>query len=885
MKNLSLAVRISLGLTSLALSVLCALHYLGVMPDSTTALVNGRKRLCEAVAIYSSSAAARGELELIESSTKKVLERDPDIESAAIRLEDGRTILQLGPPAPPMTETEARLSTKCALIPIFIESRQWGAVEIRFRSDNASKIEIFRTNPTLRFITLTTAGLFLSNCFYLFIVFGRSRGGASGIPERVRATLDTLVEGVLLMDRDQTIALANSAFARSVGRSVEEIEGCTVEDMAWTSTPGSDEAGELPWDHAVTNGQAELGAIVSLRTHGNGLRTYSVNSTPILADDGSRQGTLATFDDMTDIERKNLQLQKLLAKLKRSRAEIRDQNRKLTDLATRDPLTSCLNRRAFYERFDIEWKMARRRGQELSCMMLDIDHFKSVNDRFGHAVGDQAIQVVAGVLRSSVRPSDLVCRYGGEEFCVLMPQTGIAEAIMAAERFREKIAASPFANTSVTASFGVTILTSATKDPHDLIDQADQALYAAKRAGRNRVIPFDSIPAVTPSSEPKKLETSRDDRDIPIPYHAVTSLISALAHRDPSTAEHSRRVADLCVQTSKGLLSERDSYVLEIAGLLHDIGKLGIPDTILKKPGPLTEAEWRVMRAHDSMGVEIVTTAFASDELREIIRTHHARYTGDPRNPELPSGIDIPLGARILSIADSYDAMISDRVYRKGRGREEAFFELRRCAGTQFDPELVERFIKSHLARDASRQESLSPLSKRDALRIGLIIEKLAEAFDAKDMSNLKLIAARLGATAIECEVEAIAKVTKKLEDAIAERADWVDITLLTSDILELCRSTQASYLSAYPCEEFNTGPSGPSPSDSFQGGPTRQSTGSAGVVPRHRLESEKATVRNGPSFSVNQASEQGPPETRESKGRRSVSATVSHITPVAHKH
>jgi len=204
--------------------------------------------------------------------------------------------------------------------------------------------------------------------------------------------------------------MVNSSFARTVGRPVGELEGRTVEELDWAAPKGHEELSDLPWNRAIDNGQRDLGVIVGLRTKANGLRTLSVNSTPIMADDGSCHGALATFDDMTNIERKNLQLHKLLEKLSRSRTEIREQNRKLTDLATIDPLTSCLNRRAFFERFDIVWETARRHGQDLSCLMLDIDHFKSVNDRFGHAVGDQAIQVVSGVLKSSLRTGDLVCR-------------------------------------------------------------------------------------------------------------------------------------------------------------------------------------------------------------------------------------------------------------------------------------------------------------------------------------------------------------------------------------------------------------------------------------------------------------------------------------------
>src|SRR5262249_38155815 len=162
---------------------------------------------------------------------------------------------------------------------------------------------------------------------------------------------------------------------------------------------------------------AETGKIISLETDENGKRTMSVNATPIAADDGVCRGVLATFDDITSVEQKNYRLRKLLQELKRSRAEIKVQNQQLRDLATTDPLPGCLNRRALFEGFENIWKLAERHDSPLSCVMLDIDHFKSINDRHGHAVGDEALQVVSAVLKSMVRASDLLCRYGGEEFC------------------------------------------------------------------------------------------------------------------------------------------------------------------------------------------------------------------------------------------------------------------------------------------------------------------------------------------------------------------------------------------------------------------------------------------------------------------------------------
>jgi putative nucleotidyltransferase with HDIG domain len=282
----------------------------------------------------------------------------------------------------------------------------------------------------------------------------------------------------------------------------------------------------------------------------------------------------------------------------------------------------------------------------------------------------------------------------------------------------------------------------------------------------------------------------------------VTALVSALAYRDSLTGEHSRRVADLCVATARGLMGERECYVLEVAALLHDIGKLGVPDAILLKPGPLTPEEWQIMRRHDRIGVEIISAAFFSPELTQIVGTHHAYFGGTSRDPSLPTGEDIPLGARILMIADAFDAMVSDRVYRKGRSQELAFAELRNCAGTQFDPQLVERFIKVISSNDFSRNQPALAVSKQTALRIGLQIERLAGALDAQDFPNLAAMASRLSATASQEGVPEIAQLAIELESCASADPDLMTVVKLTTDLLQLCRSTQRSYLARQSEEE-----------------------------------------------------------------------------------
>ena len=195
--------------------------------------------------------------------------------------------------------------------------------------------------------------------------------------------------------------------------------------------------------------------------------------------------------------------------------------------------------------------------------------------------------------------------------------------------------------------------------PRDLLNQADLALYASKNSGRNRVLAWE--PAMRHDGKDSANAPHLPPRDhqsagLRIPFHAVAALVSALGFRHADTAEHSRRVADLCVAAANGLLSQCESYVLEVAGLLHDIGKLGVPDVVLLKPGPLNEQEWKIIRTHEGMGEAIINSAFSCDELTEIVCKHHCWFGGSKHDPSLPRGAEIPLGARLLCIADAYDS-------------------------------------------------------------------------------------------------------------------------------------------------------------------------------------------------------------------------------------
>jgi diguanylate cyclase (GGDEF)-like protein/putative nucleotidyltransferase with HDIG domain len=429
--------------------------------------------------------------------------------------------------------------------------------------------------------------------------------------------------------------------------------------------------------------------------------------------------------------------------------------------------------------------------------MVDIDYFKRINDRYGHSVGDQVLQHVAERLRSLVRDCDLICRYGGEEFCVLLPQTNLESAKQAGERYRKMIETSPCGSIAVTVSVGVSSIRLGAKAPLELLDQADKALYGAKRSGRNRVCGWDEVHtegeiAARPS-QVEAIAAADAQSKAPILFSAVSALMSALAYRDKATAEHSQRVADLCVMTAENLIPVSDMFVLEVAALLHDIGKLGVPDAILLKPGPLTPEEWKIMRGHDQMGEEIIAAAFASPELTNLVRMHHAWFGGSPHVANLPKGEAIPLAARILTIADAYDAMTSDRVYRKGRSRDDAFAELRRCAGTQFDPQLVERFVKAVTAREASQRHRKSSVNPHTALMIRLDVERLACAVEARNISMLTELARRIAVAAGDDGLLQVAECAMELERSVTGQGDVEQITRLTDELLKLCRSSNGA--------------------------------------------------------------------------------------------
>ncbi|TWU08137.1 sensor domain-containing diguanylate cyclase/phosphohydrolase [Stieleria varia] len=782
---------ISLSLVGLLASVLTVVTFVGIMPDSNEQALKRRKELCESSAIGFSLMADRIDRRTMQKYLDAFASRCSDLASLGVRRDDGTLIVEVGDHArewAKSAETDSQIWVR-----LYSQGEPWGNLEAAF--DPVADSGWLTSDPEMDQLLFVSGICFVIYFFYLRIVL-KQLNPANVIPARVREALDTLAEGLLIMDRSDCIVLANRAFENATGTCSDRLIGTSISTFKFVSADEVQESAN-PWKDALKSDASVTGRLLGYETDGNETRIFSVSSSPIKDDSGKPRGTLTTFEDVTHLEKKKRELTTMVECLQESSIAIKQQNCELEHLATRDPLTGCLNRRSFFERFDSEWKTANRYENPLCAMMVDIDFFKSINDTYGHSMGDEVLRQVAATLMDTARESDIVSRYGGEEFSVLLPMTTIDDAAVLAERIRSKVEALRFPGFSITTSVGVSTRTEATLEPQDLLDQADKCLYAAKRGGRNQVVRWDEVPEDMVVDESKISRVKEEQTDASsVPYHAVTALISALAYRDQSTATHGRRVADLCVATAEGLLSLKDCYTLEVAALLHDIGKIGVPDHILLKPGPLTQDEWDVMRRNDTIGKEIIRASFGLPSLTEIVEHYQRHYDGGPSQDGL-AGNSIPLGARILAIADAYDAMISDQVFRKGRSKREAAMELRRCAGTQFDPELVERFIATISDKNRMRQLDSDQVSTDTALVIGLQIERLAEALDDHDYDSLDAMSTRLQMTAEKYGAQRISSKASELKRVLDSDRDHQSITQIASEMLDLCRFTQHSFVDA----------------------------------------------------------------------------------------
>ena len=492
-----------------------------------------------------------------------------------------------------------------------------------------------------------------------------------------RSIFEHAVEGIYRGTPEGRLLAANPALARMLGfGTAEEL----LASFGQTSHSYVDPGRKAEFARLMREGESVVG--FEYQVYGKGGAILWLNENARAVRDG--EGQVLYYEGMIQniTERKALE-----AERERLLAEA-------VARADHDPLTGLLNHRAFHKRFEEEAARADREGATLAVAMLDLDNFKFFNDAHGHAAGDDVLRRVAETLRGGCRSYDVLARFGGDEFALLMPGTGAETAAGLAARLKGRLekdsyrpAGSPVA-IPLTLSVGLAVYPGDGRERHQVLETAGARLLHTKSGGSDDQFIEDIHFLLT---------------DSVAGFSMLDALVTAVDNKDRYTRRHSEDVMRRALQIGREMgLDGATLRTLQVAALLHDVGKIGVPDRILRKPGDLTEEEFEAVQQHPAMGAVIVGAVAGFEGTLGAVRHHHERWDGRG----YPSGLvgdETPLLARIMAVADAFSAMTMDRPYRKGKCPEEAWAILAAGAGRQWDAACVAALTRAnHAAGDST---------------------------------------------------------------------------------------------------------------------------------------------------------------------------------------
>ncbi len=787
--------KILVTLIVLSLSPVVIAASIGLIDLENRSLMSKREDACRALANQCSEILERFGPASFPMRVENIVEEQAELKSLKIERSDGIRICEIDLPTRdepswwkrylPRQESEADTLT----IPISKNGAAWLSIQADFVPLYWHETPLGRLLSVSGFIALLNLisfGLFLKRTLSFM-------DPKNAVPTRVRNTLDTISSGIVLLDCDARIMVINDAFSTACQVTREQCIGGNLDQFDWNQQDDQ----PLPW-HQAFETKLACTKTVELKSQNSGLQVFNTNATPIFDASDALAGVLVSFENVTQIEAQRKDLLKAFRELEINKEQIRRQNDALRELASRDALTGAHNRRALFEFLDDCWCNKEQYTDGIIGIMMDVDHFKKLNDVHGHAVGDAVLKDVVKVAKAAIESEGFFGRYGGEEFCIILPGYKIENGLKLAEKVRIAIESNLAVPYAVTTSVGVSSSIFDAATSQGLIEQADKALYAAKHLGRNQTQLYsENVEELASSKNTKSANTKLELRreDLPISYQAAVSLHTALLYKHPPTAIHSQRVAELAISLARGLLSVRDLYVLEIAALLHDVGMISVPDNILQDHSKQLTRQMRL--EHCENGVAIVQAAFHSVELTNVLRFHLCRFDGRDQPSNLPCGLEIPIAARIVGLVNAYDELVTGTSERPALKVEEAFLHLQLASGTRFDPELVDRFTTMQTGWRVDSSFVLTDYDNRRVVDLGHHLERAMYAFDNGDIGTLSRRLEMIASVADAIDMDHIARIANHLNRNLERKtmADLEGLLPIMQDLIETCGAVLRAYL------------------------------------------------------------------------------------------